>query len=223
MGNRGRDGDRGRTGEPCVAGGSFGINRGGGMGGRGRGMGGRGHVTASGGGDRDLSKSMQREVVSGVRRIWETVKSSSHLCVKSTIVGLAGVGNIESIHVKRKYKTTSSGKPKWWYVIHADEDSVLKPLEAKWDSVRLQTGWLLEYCTKPADVPTMDSTSHINHNNDDTREVFDVTITPSSNNAMIVSGALSPSEANANSEKTSPSPESVSFLGASSHNPHTHV
>ena len=72
--------------------------------------------------------------MSGARRIWGTVNSSSHSSIKNTIVKLAGIENIESIHVKRKYKSTSAGKPKWWYVIHAEEDAILKPLEAKWES-----------------------------------------------------------------------------------------
>ena len=46
---------------------------------------------------------------------------------KNTIVKLAGNENIGSIHVKMKYKTASTGKLKWWYIIHAEEDSILKP------------------------------------------------------------------------------------------------
>ena len=51
-----------------------------------------------------------------------------------------------------KYKTTRLGKPKWWYIIHAEEDSILKPLEAKWESVQTQTSWHLEVCTKPVEA-----------------------------------------------------------------------
>ena len=49
---------------------------------------------------------VQREVVSGVRRVWGTVKSASHFTVKNTIVKLADVESVDSIHVKRKHKTT---------------------------------------------------------------------------------------------------------------------
>ena len=94
-------------------------------------------------------KPDHREVVSGVRRVWGTLRSASHFVVKNTIAKLANIGNPESIQVKRKSKSTYTGKMKWWFLIHADEDSVLKPLERKWDSVKLQTGWSLENCTKP--------------------------------------------------------------------------
>ena len=77
----------------------------------------------------DYGKSSVKEVVRGVRRIWGTVKSSSHFSVKNAIVQLADIESMEKIHVKRKYKSTSTGKPKWWYVIHAEEEAILKPLE----------------------------------------------------------------------------------------------
>ena len=97
---------------------------------RGGRMGGEGHTVGRGGGI-DSRYSRVREVVSGVRHVWGTVKSSSIFCIKNTIIRLAGIENIDSIHVKRKYKTTSTGVPKWWYIIHAEEDAILKPLEAK--------------------------------------------------------------------------------------------
>ena len=46
-------------------------------------------------------KAVQREVVSGVRRLWGTVKSTSHFSVKNTIVKLAKVESVDSIQVKR--------------------------------------------------------------------------------------------------------------------------
>jgi hypothetical protein len=58
---------------------------------------------------------------------------------------------VNEIQVKRKFlsrQSTRSGKDKWWFVLHGDEDS-LKSLEASWETVKLQTGWQLEQCTKP--------------------------------------------------------------------------
>ena len=42
------------------------------------------------------------------------------------------------------------GACKWWFVIH-DSEEAMQALEAKWESVKLQTGWCLERCTKPVD------------------------------------------------------------------------
>ena len=48
---------------------------------------------------------------------------------------LVNVENVDRIQVKRKFKTTRIGKAKWWYVIHAEEDSFLKP--RKWEKVQV--------------------------------------------------------------------------------------
>ena len=103
--------------------------------------------------------------MSGVRRAWGTVKFASHFTVKNTIVKLANVENVENIQVKIKYETTCTGKPKWWYVVHAEEDAILKPLEAKWENVNLQTGWHLEPCTKPVEDTFLVSPAHSNQDN----------------------------------------------------------
>ena len=57
---------------------------------------------------------------------------------------------MNEIQVKQKFtsrQSTRSGKDKWWFVLHGDEGS-LQSLE----TVKLQTGWQLEQCTKPIDV-----------------------------------------------------------------------
>lgn len=180
------------------------------------------------GSDRTSTIPTAREVVSGVRRVWGTVRSSSHVCVKNTITMLAGVENVESIQVKRKYKSTSLGKAKWWYVIHAEEDTVLKPLEANWERIQLQTGWHLESCSKPV---ATDPSPHSNPDNactgeasDDTfapcRDAFDDTITPHSNETTIVPTPQSTPEVNTNTNERSLS-ESQHFLDISPQTPLT--
>ena len=149
-------------------------------------------------------RAVQREVVSGVRRIWGTLRSSSHFCVKNTIVKLINVENVDRIQVKRKYKTTRMGKPKWWYVIHAEEDSILKPLEAKWESVQTQTGWHLEVCTKPVEAKPS------NHDNGDVSVLSNSTIISCNQGT---SDVLSPNIVNTGT--TSPDSESDSFLDPS--------
>ena len=113
----------------------------------------------------DYGKSSIKEVVRKVCCIWGTVKLSSHFSVKNAIVQLADIENIEKIHVKRKYKSTSTRKPKWWYVIHAEEEAILKPLEEIWVNIKLQTGWLLESCSRPVEILTESLHLHSNHNN----------------------------------------------------------
>ena len=192
-GSSGRNGGSGggeRTGGRSIHGGS-GRNGGSGGGGRAGGRGTRGGHEGNGGlvgsgqrGDNrygsgaigrevghktkdgvSSGKAVQREVVSGVRRLWGTVKSASHFSVKNTIVKLAKVENVDSIQVKRKQETTRTGKPKWWYVIHAEEDAILKPLETKWENVNIQTGWHLEPCTKPVEDTTLAPLAHSNQDN----------------------------------------------------------
>ena len=72
----------------------------------------------------------EREVVSGVRRVWGTLRNASHFSVKNTIVKISSVSNIENMEVKRKYTFTNSRKPKWWFVLRADE-ATLQLLQAE--------------------------------------------------------------------------------------------
>ena len=98
-------------------------------------------------------RAAHREVVSGVRHVWGTLRSTPPFVVKNTIVKVAKIENPDSIQVKRKYKTTPLGKEIWWFLIHAEEDTILKDLVLKWENVKLQTGWCLEPCTKPQTKP----------------------------------------------------------------------
>ena len=89
--------------------------------------------------------------MTGARRVWGTVKTASHSTVRATIVKLAKVTCVnlaDDLHVKRKCNSTSSGKMKWWFVLHDKEDT-LKALKRNWENISLQTGWRLEQCTKP--------------------------------------------------------------------------
>lgn len=99
-----------------------------------------------------------REIVSGVRRVWGTLKSATCSTVKNTIAKLSRVKNVNQVRVKRKYKSSQSGKDVWWFVLQADETSILQSLEAGWETVSLQTGWHLEPCTRPVSVANTLST-----------------------------------------------------------------
>ena len=113
--------------------------------------GGKGEGQHGGSGDRvggATESTKHREVVNGARRIWGTLRSASAHIVKSTIVKVSKISDDNNLQVKRKYKTLQNGRCKWWFVIH-DSEEAMQDLEAKWESVRLQTGWCLERCTKP--------------------------------------------------------------------------
>ena len=81
-------------------------------------------------------KPDHREVVSGVRRVWGTLRSASHFVVKNTIAKLANIGNPGSIQVKRKSKSTYTGKMKWWFLIrtnrpHADAGPLVRTVSGR--------------------------------------------------------------------------------------------
>ena len=152
-------------------GGASGVGAGSGARGRRAGGGGRGRggpYSGRGGGhlnqlehgnarekmmDINVESTRQREVVSGARRVWGTLKSASHYTVKATIVKLASTTcrGLDALSVKCKSMTTSSGKLKWWFVLHGDE-GILSELAQSWETVSLQTSWRLESCTKPVDT-----------------------------------------------------------------------
>ena len=55
--------------------------------------------------------------------------------------------------VKRKDQPGDSfHKPKWWFVIHADESDLAK-LDSGWGVVSDHTSWKIQFCYKPADSP----------------------------------------------------------------------
>ena len=93
------------------------------------------------------SNNSTREVVSGARRVWGTLSSASHIAIRTTISHLT---KPSSLRVKRKC-VDHAKKAKWWFVLHGEEDN-MKALENVWKMVKLQTGWRLEACTKPAEA-----------------------------------------------------------------------
>ena len=95
----------------------------------------------------------KREVFTGVRRIWGTMKACTVPTVIKSITRLTGIGS--NVQVKRKYKANDKDKVvKWWYILRAEE-AVLNQLEQEWEKVQLQTSWKLEPCYKlPTDSPT---------------------------------------------------------------------
>ena len=101
--------------------------------------------------DPGVNTDTQKVRVSGVRRIWGTVKSCSSGAVKNTVSNLVSpeaVPQIGNMVVKRKYKRLPGNKIRWWFLIYMEEDS-LEKLESAWERVSLQTSWKLEPCHAP--------------------------------------------------------------------------
>ena len=84
--------------------------------------------------DPGVNTDTQKVRVSGVRRIWGTVKSCSSGAVKNTVSNLVSpeaVPQIGNMVVKRKYKRLPGNKIRWWFLIYMEEDS-LEKLESAW-------------------------------------------------------------------------------------------
>jgi len=96
--------------------------------------------------------------VEGARRVWGTMKHTTTKSIKNAISRFC---KIEGLNIKRKvHSNPSSKKESWWFVVHANE-VLLSELDNKWNSVNLQTSWVLQHCSKPADTasPTNDSST----------------------------------------------------------------
>lgn len=101
----------------------------------------------------DSDTHQTRVNVEGARKVWGTHPHATTKTVENAIARFCKP--VQGLRIKRKTSTNeNSGKVSWWFVIHADE-SVLCELDDKWNSVNMQTNWILKHCTKPAtNVPT---------------------------------------------------------------------
>ena len=94
-----------------------------------------------------------REVVTGVRRIWGTMKGCSCRVVLSTLQRCSAVS--ERVEVGRKFKKKGINEIRWWFLIRGEED--LHTLEQEWIDIETQTSWRLEHCYQPVTIPNDDS------------------------------------------------------------------
>ena len=94
------------------------------------------------------------EEVTGVRRVWGTMRGCSCRTVLTVLQRLTTV--VESVEVRRKFKKKDNNRVQWWFLIRAEE-AVLQLLEQEWGAVETQTSWKLERCHKPAAEPTVTS------------------------------------------------------------------
>ena len=173
-------GQKGKGGGSGGGAGSGGGGSGGGEGGGGGGGGGGSGGGGNGGGDR-VKKRIEKEnaqrtgssssspspvtsqpkiKVKGKRRVWGTLKASHSGVIKNSICNVTGLPS-NLFEVKRKYKSISGQKIRWWHVLTGKEEDLIS-LERKWDTVKIQTGWKIEPCyvsdssfiTSPTKPPT---------------------------------------------------------------------
>ena len=85
-----------------------------------------------------------KQQVTGARRVWGTRRSTTVSVVKDAIVNPANIGANE-LQVERKYRVIGEGRIRWWFVVHAEEET-LQVLDATWpQSVQsVQKHWKLE-------------------------------------------------------------------------------
>ena len=86
------------------------------------------------------------EEVSGVRRIWGTMRSCTSRAVLTTLQRMSKLS--EKFQVRRKFKKRDNGALQWWFLIRGDEADLLV-LDQEWEAVQMQTSWKLERCHKP--------------------------------------------------------------------------
>ena len=123
-------------------------------------------------------KYPKKTKVSGVRRIWGTLKSTIAFTVSSILKKLSTLGN--KLVLRRKYINqwrVWSGRTQWWFVVKGSETD-LEDLEKEWDRVQLQTGWKLENCymTLSPLLPSNPESIHANspEKHDETSAVADL-------------------------------------------------
>ena len=90
-------------------------------------------------------KTKEKEKVSGARKIWGTLKSTSATAVSTAVTKLTSLTE-DDFQVKRKYKQyqkNNSTVLRWWFVIRGSEE-VMSKLEDEWEQLSLQTNWKIE-------------------------------------------------------------------------------
>ena len=93
---------------------------------------------------------IKRQVqISGARRIWGTLKTTTCAAVSSSLKCLTSFSY--QIKVKRKYKTACDNHAvvkKWWFILRGSEER-LQQLENEWELAATHTSWKIEPCSIP--------------------------------------------------------------------------
>lgn len=95
-------------------------------------------ATAAGSLASDSSKGNSgKEMVSGIRRIWKTMRSATASTISATLKKLTTIGSKLSIR-RRSRPGSAAGKSTYWFIIRSNEE-VLQQLD-EWDQVEMQIG-----------------------------------------------------------------------------------
>ena len=92
-----------------------------------------------------------KQALSGVRRVWGTLKSTTTVAVQNALTLVSEIPANEII-VKRKNKVAEingNRVMRWWFILRASE-SILQILEKHWQQIQIQTAWKLEPVTYSA-------------------------------------------------------------------------
>ena len=98
-------------------------------------------TTSSANPDPPVNRAKER--VTGSRKIWGTLKSTTTAAVSSTLAKLTSVQSETQVQVKRKYKLSDKKTVRWWFVVRGTEE-VLTKIKNEWERVSLQTNWKIE-------------------------------------------------------------------------------
>ena len=82
------------------------------------------------------------DLIEGSRKAWGTRRSVTQSKVAESIRSIPAV-DLDSLCVKRKYKSHEGKNSQWWFVIRGDE-TTLKLLDESWLQIEVQTKWKLE-------------------------------------------------------------------------------
>ena len=98
-------------------------------------------TTSSANPDPPVNRAKER--VTGSRKIWGTLRSTTTAAVSSTLAKLTSVQSETQVQVKRKYKLSDKKTVRWWFIVRGTEE-VLTKIENEWERVSLQTNWKIE-------------------------------------------------------------------------------
>lgn len=102
---------------------------------------------------REERHKVNREKVTGARRVWGTFADATTKSVKAAMRKVFAIGESDEkdLNVIRRYKPGGRGrKARWWFILKSNE-STLAEIEGKWESMEMQTGWKIEPCYRPVD------------------------------------------------------------------------
>ena len=107
--------------------------------------------------------------LSGVRRVWGTLKSTTTAAVENAL-SLVSEVPVNEILVKCKYKVKEESDrrlTRWWFILRASEQT-LRALGNHWQKIQIQTAWKLEPVSFSAKFSSEPAVHHSTSQGNDT-------------------------------------------------------